>query len=388
VKKIRKALLWYALLQKRLFKKPSFLILLAAVPLLAAAMAVVSTQDSGILRIALYQEDPQDAVSSSVVERLTGGGGIIQYVVCDSADQGVACVSQGTADAAWIFSAQMEDALDRFAAGRGGSAPAVRIVEREDNVFLQLAREQLFSALYSPLSYRLYSGFIQEDLTPGEPVSQEELQAFYHTQVTQGDLIEFSFLHQEESAATAAERNYLTAPLRGLLALTVLLCGLASAMYFTWDDSRGSFVWLPAGARGLFPYAYHLIAITDMAAVTYGALWLAGVFTGWRRELPLLLLYCVASAGFCELMRRLLPRLEWLGIATPLLMILMLVLCPVFLNIRRLRPVQYLLPPFYYLHGVHDRDYLLLLLLYTCGVYLLCFLVGRCRSARGLRRRK
>jgi hypothetical protein len=88
----------------------------------------------------------------------------------------------------------------------------------------------------------------------------------------------------------------------------------------------------------------------------------------------------VASAGFCELIRRLLPRTEALGIATPLLLLLMLVLCPVFLNVRRLRPLQFLLPPFYYLHGVHNRDYVYGLVLYTLGVYLLSFLVERGKS--------
>jgi hypothetical protein len=160
----------------------------------------------------------------------------------------------------------------------------------------------------------------------------------------------------------------------------ILLVGLASAMYFTLDETQGSFVWLSARTRRPFAYLYHMIAIVDVAAVVYLSLYLAGVFTLWQRELPLMLLYCVASAGFCELVRRLLPRVQALGIATPLLLLLMLVLCPVFLNVRRLRPLQYLLPPFYYLHGVHNRDYVYGLVLYTFGVYLLSFLVARGRS--------
>jgi hypothetical protein len=367
---------WYLLLQKRLLKKPSFLILLAAVPLVVAALVFVAQQDSGVLCVALCQEEGGDALASSVVERLTGESGVIRFVVYDSADEAAASVAQGETDAAWIFPAGMAQRLGRFLDGAGSSAPVVRIVEREDTVFLQLAREKLFSVLYSPLSFQVYSDYIQEELTQ-EEVSQEELEEYYHTVVTQGSLIEFSFMHQEESAATAAEQDYLTAPVRGLLALMILLCGLASAMYFTWDELQGSFVWLPARWHRPFAYAYHLIAVTDMAAVVYAALLLAGVFTTWQRELPLMLLYCVAVSGFCELVRGVLPRIEWLGIAAPLLILVMLVLCPIFINVRRLRPVQFLLAPFYYLHGVHNRDYVLLLLAYTAAVYLLSFLVHR-----------
>jgi hypothetical protein len=375
-KTLRRAGRWFYLLEKRLFKRPFFLLLLAAVPLLVVALTLVSGQDSGILRIALYQEDSQDPVSASVVAKLTEGDSIIQFVLYDSAEAAAQSVSDGISDGAWIFSGNLTEKLGLFL--KGANATAVRIVEREDTVFLQLAREKLFSALYSPLSYQIYREFIQDQLNAS--VSEEELEAYYTSSEAQDSIIEFSFMNQDETVATAAEQNYLTAPIRGLLSLMILLVGLASAMYFTLDETQGSFVWLSARTRQPFAYLYHMIAIVDVAAVVYLSLYLAGVFTLWQRELPLMLLYCVASAGFCELVRRLLPRAETLGIATPLLLLLMLVLCPVFLNVRRLRPLQYLLPPFYYLHGVHNQDYVYGLAVYTCGVYLLSFLVERGKS--------
>jgi hypothetical protein len=369
---------WFYLLEKRLLKRPFFLLLLAAVPLLVAALTLVSSQDSGILRIALYQEDSEDPVSASVVSKLTKGDSIIQFVVYDSADAAAQSVSDGISDGAWIFSGDLTEKMGLFQ--KGVNAPLVRIVEREDTVFLQLAREKLFSALYSPLSYQIYKDFIQEELTPEGSVSEEELEAYYTSSEAQDSIIELSFMNQDEASATDAEQNYLTAPIRGLLSLMILLVGLASAMYFTLDEKQGSFVSLPTPIRRPFAYLYHMIAIVDVAAIVYLSLYLSGVFTLWQRELPLMLLYCVASAGFCELIRRLLPRTEALGIATPLLLLLMLVLCPVFLNVRRLRPLQFLLPPFYYLHGVHNRDYVYGLVLYTLGVYLLSFLVERGKS--------
>ena len=66
----RKMLLWYFMLSKRLLKKYTFLLLLCAIPLLVVGMQVVSKQDSGMLTIVLCQENPEDSLSSKIVEDL------------------------------------------------------------------------------------------------------------------------------------------------------------------------------------------------------------------------------------------------------------------------------------------------------------------------------
>ncbi len=53
MKTLRRFLLWYGLLTKRLLRRPSFWCLLLCVPLLAGAMAAAAKQESGIVRIAL-----------------------------------------------------------------------------------------------------------------------------------------------------------------------------------------------------------------------------------------------------------------------------------------------------------------------------------------------
>ena len=60
MRQIRHFFLYYALLSKRFFKKFSFIILLCTVPLLVLGLKNVSTEDTGMLKILLYAEDPED----------------------------------------------------------------------------------------------------------------------------------------------------------------------------------------------------------------------------------------------------------------------------------------------------------------------------------------
>lgn len=378
MKKIRRIFLWYFLLNKRLFKKVSFLVILAAIPVLTAALGAAAQEDSGILTVALSLEDPSDTAASAAVEKIMGDSEIIRYELYGEPEDAKLAVKHGEADAAWIFAEDMQEKMDEFVSGKPGRDAVVKIIEREENVFLQLAREKLFAALYSGMSHAIYTDFMLTKVDPG--ADAETMQRHYDVAAVDRDIIQFAFMDESVSSAAAEEADYITAPVRGFLALMIILVGLASAMYLMQDEQSGNYTWLPAGVKLPFSYGWYLIAITDAAVIVCLSLAAAGLFTQWQREIPLMLLYCAACAGFCNLVKMLCGKMERLGVAIPVLMLLMLVLSPVFLNVRRLRIIQYLLPPFYYLHGVNNGDFALLLAGYTAAVYVLGFAVWKIKK--------
>ena len=66
-----KMLRWAGLLWKRLFKKPTFLMLLVLIPLLVACYGLVSQEDSGVITIALASRSPQvEPLTRSVWDEL------------------------------------------------------------------------------------------------------------------------------------------------------------------------------------------------------------------------------------------------------------------------------------------------------------------------------
>ena len=91
MEKIRRIAVWYYLLNKRLLKKRSFLILLLLVPLLVFGMRIVSKQDSGVLTILLCSSETSDDLPKEVVDKLGLSGcsrDLCQTLVsCEHIDQ-------------------------------------------------------------------------------------------------------------------------------------------------------------------------------------------------------------------------------------------------------------------------------------------------------------
>ena len=359
---LRRILLWFGLLNKRLFRKVGFLAILIAVPVLVLALSLVATQESGFLHIAVACEDPADPIAMRVVEDLTTRDSILQFVVIDSPAVAAAMVDDGTVEAAWILPRSMDAELDRFALD-DRSGPVVKVIEQADNVFLKLTREKLFASLYPELCYKTYANYVLIELGGEGRIPEGTLEEAYDSSVSAEEAVRFAFADGTVDDS-GSDTEYLVAPIRGLLALLVALAALASAMYLMQDESAGTFDRIPARGRFPFSLAYLLIPVADVCIAVLMALRLTGLFTNWGRELLMVALFGVACAVFADIVRRLLRTPERLGIAIPLLSLAMLALCPVFLNVRKLRIVQYLLPPFYYLHGAHSDAHIVQLAVY------------------------
>lgn len=369
MEKIRKLFTWYYLLNKRLLKKRSFLILLLMVPLLAFGMRIVSKQDSGVITIMLYKSETADELAEEVIDKLLTSESVIQYVTTDSEEEAYEAVKSGQVDGAWIFPENMQERIDNFAESSLKHAGVVTVVEREDTVFLQLAREKLYGELYDYVSFAVYEHYVTTNLGIEEEITEEEFLAVYKVKGIEENLFQFSFLDPEEETDDVDNMHYLLAPVRGLLALVVVLVGLASALYYQQDKKEGTFARIPVKYRLFFEYGYHMIAITDCAIVMLVALYASGTFFSLGKEVLLMFLYCMMCAGFIHLVRWLCGTAQRLAACIPILMLAMLVLCPVFFSVQGLQPIRYLLPTFYYLQGVHNRTVLYQMLIYIVVVF-------------------
>lgn len=374
MEKIRRIAVWYYLLNKRLLKKRSFLILLLLVPLLVFGMRIVSKQDSGVLTILLCSSETSDDLPKEVVDKLVTSKSVIQYVTADSEEEAYEAVRRGEVDAAWIFPENMQERMEAFAADFLKNPGVVTVVEREDNVFLQLAREKLYGELYDWLSVAIYKNYVTTKLGIEGDVTEEEFLSAYEVKEIKDNLFDFAFLDPKEDAAGMENVHYLLAPVRGLLSLVLILVGLASALYYQQDKRDGTFAWMPVKRRFLFAYGYHMIALLDCAVVVLLALYGSGTFLSLGKEVLLMFLYSMMCAGFAQIVSRLCATSQRLAACIPILLLVMLVLCPVFFSVQGMRVIQYLLPPFYYLQAVHNTT-----IWYQIGIYIVVtFVIGKC----------
>lgn len=369
----------FLILTKRLLRKPGFVAILILVPLLVAAMGIVSkSSDNGVVTVALAMQDADDATARAVVDDLMQNSRLISFVLCDTPAEAHSLVERGDVDAAWIFPADMNGKMQKFTQHMHRNNAFVAVVQREDSVMLRLSHEKLNAALYPHLSRALYKSYAVSYLTLGE-LDAQRLDDYYAAVNADGADVFRLVYAASEQAASDADSNYLLAPIRGLLAVMITLSGFAAAMFYMQDERRGTFDRLPPNRRFLFSLSYHAAAVVCVAVASLLALFITGFSVGSLREIAAMTLYCVIAVGFCVAARLILRDIRLLGALMPPLAVAMIVVCPIFLNLE-IPVLGYLLPPYYYLNAIYDALWLLYMTVYAAVIYAFDYALFRLRA--------
>lgn len=379
MRRIKQSILLYVLLSKRFLKKISFLLLLLAVPVLVLCLKNVSCQESGILHIAICLEDKEDETAARVAAELMSEESVLYYSMVENQETAKKLVQDGEVDAAWIFRSDFREKIEKLTEKEMEGEAPILVLEQEDNVALQLSRIKLFGSLYPDLSFALYRNFARDDLSVGEEVSEDNLRELYEMTNMERNLFRVACLDSEEQEG-ASPRSLLTAPLRGMLALLVILGGLSTGMLFLQDEEKGVLDGVSLRKRGKRLYFYQLAAMVPIAVAVLCGLYLSGEFKGMGREILLMILYLADCMVFCNLFRKICGTAGRLGTCIPILMLGMFVLCPVFVNLGKFRPLQYLLPPFYYLSALGDGRWIKGMLCYGIVGTVINLLISRVKE--------
>lgn len=360
----------YWILTKRMLKKLSFLLLLCTIPLMVFGMRQMSKQESGIVTLALCAEDWKDETALKAIDKLTGVDSVARFLIIENEEEARKAVLENRADGAWIFASSLGDRLMDFGSG-DKKHKAVKIIEREDSVGLQLAREKLYGILYSDIAYGIYLDFVKEELLGNDEeallLAKEELDEDYQENHMEKSIFEFSFLQDQSDGETRQAESYLMVPLRGILALMVILCGLAANLYFLQDERKGIMAGYNMRKRRFLLYLYQVIAMVPAAIAVLIAYKASGIAVGMGREIICMLLYIVGASIFGSFVTVACKRLEVLAALIPVLMITLMVLCPVFFAVRHLHGIQMIFPPYLYLFGTFNDTFIVRQLIY-CAI--------------------
>ena len=382
MKKIKEFFTRWLLLNKRLLKKPVFVAILLLVPLLVSALAITGrNQQSGVLTVALACVDNADPLATEITNDLVNTPSLIRFVSCATPTEASEMVQSGRADAAWIFPSNMQEKVNRFAAYTSARNAFITVIQRENSVLLQLSHEKLGAALFAHCSQGLYLDFVRDNFIITEEMTDQQLLAYYDAIEADGEhLFNFTYPAGDSDTAQTQSQNYLLSPMRGLLAILILLSGLAVSLYYAQDRSDGKFDWLPSKRRALFAMGYHMTAVINIAVAALITLFITGLNVSLSRELCAMLLYVIITMGFCLVVRLLLWDIRVIGASLPVIVIASVALCPVFFRIVSIPAVQNLLPTYHYLTAIYDANALLRMLIYAVIVYPLAYLLYRLRE--------
>ncbi|MDY5941629.1 MAG: hypothetical protein SPJ23_08280 [Eubacteriales bacterium] len=364
MKTMKKLLLWVALLNKRLFCRPSFVVLLLLMPVSLLLFRSAAEGRGAMVRIALSVPADAGKESLSLTEELTEDVGVVRCILYQTEEEARRAVREGKCDAAWLLPADLPEATRRYAADQ---TPFLTVVEREDNVAVRLAREKLFGAVYPYLSYALYQrAFSSSPALSG--TEEETIRESYLAVASQGELVVF------QNVNFSAGVDLLVSPLRGLLSLWVLLAALAAGMYSLSDEERGICMWLPPYKRVLPLFAGCLCAAFDTALVLLLSVRLLGQSLSLSAELLSALVLVLFSAALASLLAVVCRRAAVLCLAAPPLLILLLAASPIFFRTHGSRILTAWNPVTVYLRSLTNPRFLLLGVLSAGSFTVLAFL--------------
>lgn len=382
MKKVSRNFLWLTLLNKRLLKKISFLVILCSIPFLVIGVNYMASLESGMLKVVLCQEEAEDDLYVSIKDKLYEHGNMLQFIEAEDSKEAELLVRSGQADVAWIFPKDLQGQIETFLSNDFNEEGLIKVLEKEDNVALRMSREILFGELYANISYSLYTQYVTEKLLLEESITDEQLREHYENTNMEGSMFVFSYLDGTEGDITT---SYLLFPVRGLLAVVIALCGLAISMYFMQDEEKGVFTWMPLNKSVWGSWLYQLPGLVDVCTIVLIALFFADIFTNWLTELVLMAMYLLMVAGFSDVVRRLCGKPIRLGAIIPMLILVMLALSPIFMGAFDAKPIQILLPSYYYLNAIHNRYYWIWMLVYIVVVFVLDSVLLRFQSRKRLK---
>jgi hypothetical protein len=244
-------------------------------------------------------------------------------------------------------------------------------------MFLNISCEKLNSALFPYISKAVY---LEKGADAVDTLSKEELEEIYDSINAEGeDLFEFVYARADNNDKVREddENSFLISPLRGFLAVMVVLGGLAVAMFYINDEQRGIFDRFPRSAGFSFSVSYHAAAVNMVTLVMLVAIFVMKISRGIWYEFLSAAIYSVAVLGFCMLLRLIIRDIRFFGTIAPVLIIVTVVVCPIFYKAPDLPQIQYLIPSYYYLCSASNSIFLWYMAAYGASTLLISFLLHR-----------
>ena len=360
---------WGFMLSKRLYKKPSFVVLLVLIPICMFAFSIAANQDGGFVHIVLAQKNSSDSVSTEIIDELLSTKSIVQFTEADTPDTAIENVKNGLADEAWIFPDNTESEIEGFVTGR--SDYVVSVVTKEQSVSLRLARDKLVGELYKYCAKAFYIDYIRTNISDLDDLSDRELITYFEE--VRVDETLFVYGNPADISANDDEANYLTSPIRGLLAVLMVICGMAATLYYMQDEESGTFARVKQRRKGIAALGCVLTAIVNVSVVVLLSLCLSRLAGNIFKEIFSMLLYAFCCASFCLCLRQIFASIRSYAAIIPLLAVVLIGVCPIFFEFRGMSELQMIFPPTYYVKAVYDGSYLIYMIGYSVAGFLLSF---------------
>jgi len=388
---MKRTVTFFGLFIKRLLKKPSFVLILLLMPMIVLAFRMILKQDSKNIDIALFTYDESPEIRESI-EVLKNRKSTIGFYEAGSEQEVREAVLTNRAECGFVFKeGYYRDLL------AGDVEEKVNLYKNTKTTLDDLSKEIIFSEIFRRIgrvkvvSFLREKGFYENNkLTEKQKDIEEYLVRQYDSYINDGGAFKVIFSGKGEEKETTIEEaindnSYLMRPVRGVLAMFMMMAALSGAVFRAIDEKQGVYktlgyaerpwiniitVFIPALLSGITAVA--CLYIGGIAKGLNGGSILAGFF----KELLGMFVYILILTGLANLLRSLIANEALLCSLLPMLTVVSLLGCNIFFDaatkVKGVKELRYLLPPDYYLEKTSDGGGILFMI----GISIVLLLAG------------
>ena len=346
--------MWILLMTKRLMKKPSFIIILVLLPVILVMYRFIITEDDATIRACIYVPEGSEEFTAKLADDLVTADFQAKFYLVDSEDDLYSDVIAGRAEVGYILP---KDIRERFLTKNWDGA--VTMVVSDSSQMAPFVNEFVTVVIYTDMMEEYITDYLvnRSGLTFEDGDIRPLIRESLRKHAGSGSLFDISYRdyykNEEVSREEVMSENYLMKPIRGTVALFVLLAGLAGLVFWFQDNAEGRFKVMSHEKRPVINYGSLLLPTALSAIVGMICIIIAGLCGNIFYELLTMLLYVIFVTGVCEIIRVIVPNVNAVCAAIPILAIASYLCCPILIDLKKVLPVvsylRKILPPDYYL---------------------------------------
>lgn len=346
---MKKMLLFLTLLCKRQLKRPSFLFILLIFPIFTFLFTLTNLEKSSSIRVALYCQEPSE-FTTLLMDKLVARNGLIHFYICESKEMLMSDVSKKSAECGYIFYADLLEKLNN-----GKRKNQIDLIVSPSSTMSKVTNEVVYSELFEEYSLQLLKDYTKTDALLADYDSssvQLNIETLYRLHMEDGSTFSFEYENSADTYETTSA-PFLLEPVKGLIAVLILLSGFSGALNYYNDKESHIF------DNALFFQGSSLRILSIAAPVILSTMigFLCIIFFGskssFSQSFLTLLLYALAVIGFSSILTFMVKNKLIFASLIPIILIGSLIFTPVFIDfstfVPLLKPLRYFFLPFYYL---------------------------------------
>ncbi len=352
---VKRFFVWILLTAKRFLKKPSFVLIFLMLPAVLLLYRALITADDGKLHVAVYFEQKDEFAKTYLKEISENVPELFVFYECTEEEDLYSDVASGRAECGYCFDKDLAEKLltDEWQG-------LITAVVSDQTVYGEFVNEIAYIKLIRILGKDLILEYLttRSGVVTDRASAEAKLRKKFGDEMANSKLVDYVTTATKDGELFIEEKKHdaisvLKKPIRGTIAIFVLLAGLAGLVFWYQDDAEGRFRVMARERRPLISFASILLPTAMAGIVGLVCLGISGLWTVTGRELVSMLLYVLLITGLCNILRFLIPSVHAVCAMIPILVLISYLCCPILLDIGQTMPVirfvRAVLAPQYYL---------------------------------------